>query len=483
MCVLSRGTGGKESSAGAADETGDMRRFRSLIAAVLCFVLVAAGLAPEARAEGELPFELTAPVGVAVARADSTLPACKVTYGKSEALSEWLALGSDAQKEALTKAGYSECRVFAQVDWAIDDPSDWHYNAYWDTDTGRADIDDNHKNETVLGGWAYVKCPVTKAETDSVTILTDIGNPMDEKDARWNDGKAGTYSKGWAGALKTSQYTTVQDQGSRTRYHVEIDFSKHTLFARVRYGVALVKDGKTEYHFSPWSQLAACGKDADNIAFRLGDIFNIAPEIKDLVFVGKQNGHGPFLQYTAVIPEAIRTAVEEIEADGGFALLVTAVRIAGDSEWTELEDTQRAEDGEHLWDISVLETPERTLDSSTSFELRSCYYIYSEGNEFDSVYTDVITYSGTSPLTPTPDSGEATTTPTPKPTPLPSYMLSGTNPDAKKTCKLCGVCPVQPLGVCLFVWIGAMVFLLLLSIIYSRRTKNVGYEGERTRRK
>lgn len=41
----------------------------------------------------------------------------------------------------------------------------------------------------------------------------------------------------------------------------------------------------------------------------------------------------------------------------------------------------------------------------------------------------------------------------------------------KTKCKLCGICPVQPLGICLFVWIGiALVIIILLIVIIKKAT-------------
>ncbi len=42
---------------------------------------------------------------------------------------------------------------------------------------------------------------------------------------------------------------------------------------------------------------------------------------------------------------------------------------------------------------------------------------------------------------------------------------------AQSKCRLCGICPVQPLGICLFVWIGAAAILAVMIVIYIRAEK------------
>ena len=247
-----------------------MKRIRSRwIATVLCAVLLAALFTPfeTARAAGELPVELTAPTGVSVEwmKGEDSANTCKVTFGKSEALTAWLAKDDAAKKEALTKLGYKTCKIFAQIDWALDDPTEWKYTSVWDSDTGKSGADSEHPNEFVLGEWAYVDVAVTGNEKDTAMILRYMGNPAGMRGTAWNDGYNGTYSKGWGSVIRTSQYSVATENG---KVQAKIDFSKHTLFVRVRFGMALTKDGDDKtvtYAFSDWSTLGVCGKDADKV--------------------------------------------------------------------------------------------------------------------------------------------------------------------------------------------------------------------------
>ena len=41
-----------------------------------------------------------------------------------------------------------------------------------------------------------------------------------------------------------------------------------------------------------------------------------------------------------------------------------------------------------------------------------------------------------------------------------------TDPEQEKSkCKLCGICPVQPLGICLFIWIAVILLIVIILVI------------------
>ncbi|MBO4627140.1 MAG: hypothetical protein J5645_04135 [Lachnospiraceae bacterium] len=449
------------------------------IAAAMCavmLVVLAAPVGTARAAEGELPFELEAPSGVkAEFQGSSSDPsACKVSYTKNASMAEWLAKDDKSRKEALKKLGYSELSVFAQIDWAIDSPSDWKYSDKWDNDTGRASVDAAHPDEYVLGDWAYVKMNCTKEATDTALILRDMGNPGSERDAKWNDGKNGAYSVGWKSVLKTSQYTVVNS-------HVKIDFESHTLFVRVRYGVALKKEGETKatYVFSDWSSLSAYGKDADHVEYHLSEYFD-APQVFNPRFKAKVNGHGPFVVLSVNVPDTVADAIAKVTEAGGYVQIVTQGRIKDpdeEYEWVDLVGGElEVATGDAEWDISGVEQPKHKIGHGTEVELRSQYFIVYAGNEYESAFSEVTTLlvDENTMIVPVPEEGDITPTPTPRPTPIPSWMLSGKNSEEKSECSLCGMCPVQPLGVCLFLWMGGFVVVLILFAIIKHLIKNIG---------
>lgn len=42
---------------------------------------------------------------------------------------------------------------------------------------------------------------------------------------------------------------------------------------------------------------------------------------------------------------------------------------------------------------------------------------------------------------------------------------------AKKKCKVCGICPVQPLGICLFIWIAIILIVVILAFVLLSKGK------------
>lgn len=484
---------------------------RKITSILLAAALVAALWVPAftARAEGELPTEVPKPSAVRIdwLNGEDTLTTCRVSYTKDETLKNWLTQDEETRKAALEAAGYKEDRVFAQIDWSIDSESNWHYNRYWDTDTGLAKDNAEDPGRRVLGDWAYVNAPVTGDDTDSTLIFRIGGDPNDENNTSWQGGGEGASYKGWKGILKTSQYEIVKvdaegkivdgnsetgdnsgetgntdgsaepgdnQQEPETFDRVRIDFSQHTIYVRVRYGIALTtEEGETKYVFSQWSDIALCGKEASNIRYRIAEVF-VAPKIRDAQYIGMQNDHGPFVSFVIDATDEQMDAQDQLEQDGGFVEIIAEGRVAGDEEWTELLGGQGVRNGESEWDISMLDKPERPLGADTTIELRAVYYIYSDA-EYQSPESEVLTVVLNEAGTP------ATPTPTPEDTPTPSApkrssreleeMLSGVKEEEKKeTCGLCGICPVQPLGICLFVWIVVVLTLGLIIVGLVRRS-------------
>lgn len=527
---------------------------------------------------------LTAPVNVRVKSAENADAPnmLTVSYGKDSYLAVWLAQDEATRQAFVAKNGYDDCKVFAQVDWAIDDPKKWNYSDKWDSDTGCVYIDEEHPNEYALGEWAYIDSPCTTAIADSQDIFLEFGNPKDENDIHWNNGKNGDYSIGWSSVLKQSQYTVVKvdsadsgnsgDNGtgegnqsgdgaeSKTGdgdndnendvdtavYRVSIDMEQHTVYVRVRFGLALIKNeensqqgdagdsgntgdngntgdtgntgdadngntdnadnGNTDnadngntndngnpddngnpgengengnggitvtkvYAFSEWSRTAAFGKDAGDPMYRLDEFFT-APEFDKVSFLeADENGFGPYMNYNLVVSEATVEAAKTIEENGGYVKLILEARHLGETEWVELTDYRDVIEGEDrvlLTDLNYGENPE--LDGKP-LELRASYYIYgNDQTEYSSALSDIITCvvdaDGNPVVTP-----EATPTITVAPrsaSELKELLSATVEKPGDNHCKLCGVCPVQPLGICLFVWIGGVIIFLVIIILVAK---------------
>ena len=44
-------------------------------------------------------------------------------------------------------------------------------------------------------------------------------------------------------------------------------------------------------------------------------------------------------------------------------------------------------------------------------------------------------------------------------------------PTEKSKCKVCGICPFQPLGICLFIWLAIILIVVILVIILIAKGK------------
>lgn len=478
----------------------------------------------------ELQALLEAPGSVTVQSANDTdnPSKCIVTYDKSAALTAWLSQDEAVRAALLDSLGYSECKVFAQVDWAIDSLTAWHYSDKWDTDTGHASVDEEHPDEYVLGEWAYIDCPCTTSASDSVEIFQELGNPKDEEDVHWSNGRKGDYSTGWGSVLKESQYKLVTigntdnpdgEENADVTYRAEIPFDQHTVFVRVRYGVKLTvkasesgdngnagdgnadngnagntdngntADGNTGdgngenadgdntpkvvYVFSDWSRTAAYGKEADNPLFHLPELFQ-TPVIENVKYLGVDDtGSGPYIAFTLKASTETVEAAKKIAEDGGFAKIYVEARKAGggDTDWVMLGGEEDIVNGEIKVNLLALGYGNAQSAEMKDIELRALYYVFgSDQNEYETVPTEIVQLRLTEGDDPslTPEISP-TSAPTPTSSPYLKELLSETVEKKKDThCKICGVCPVQPLGICLFVWIAGVPLLLLIILLIMR---------------
>ena len=227
------------------------------------------------------------------------------------------------------------------------------------------------------------------------------------------------------------------------------------------------------YAFSEWSRTAAYGKEADNPLFHLPELFQ-TPVIEDVKYLSVDDtGSGPYIVLTLKAPAETVEAAQKIAEDGGYAKVYVEARNAGDgdTDWVMLGGDEEIVNGEIRVNLLELGYGNSQAADKKDIELRALYYIFgSDQKEYESAPTDIVTLKlteGDDPsLTP-----EVTPTPAPTPTSSPylKELLSETVEKKKDTtCKICGVCPVQPLGVCLFVWVGGILALLALILLIAR---------------
>ena len=246
-------------------------------------------------------------------------------------------------------------------------------------------------------------------------------------------------------------------------------------------------DSKIVYVFSDWSRTTAYGALASNPMFHLDELF-AAPEISNVMFIGKDvSGYGPYFVYTLTASDETVEAALSIEAEGGFARIFAEARRVGDTEWVELTGDEAIQNGENKVELSALGWGEDAAEDAKDIEIRTLYCIFgADRSEYDSKFSETVTFA---PVvgrgSDEPSQPDASVTPAATPTSSADLkaLLSETVEKKKDDhCKLCGVCPVQPLGICLFVWVGGIILILALIIFFSRKSEDRKRRRARRRR-
>ena len=373
---------------------------------------------------------------------------CVFSYSVPTSMSAFQTAIDEAEDKAafLAPYGLEDAWYTLQIDWALDDVNDpvsgWHYNKYWDGDKTHG-LGKDSDAKLHCSDWDGIDCGignVTETVND-VWILRGVPN-----DDRLN-GNPETGYIGLKDQLRPDQFTYDYDNEE-----LEIDFTKHTVYARARFVFVVYKagdDGYT-YYFSPWSDTASCGKDAEAYTpIKPGDI--AAPEITDLHMTDKEFNGNPVVAFTLTVPDALAKMGVDASAHGGYIYIETEARVKGDTEWVNMSNTDRdIKPGEmECALLSLLSDEHPSIDKNTPIELR-CRYRCSQAGvdaDVDSEYSKVLVFE-TSEINndpqPTP-TGE----PVPDdPTPTPKAESKDEKKDDK--CPICHFCP-QPLGLCIFI--------------------------------
>ena len=433
-----------------------MKKTLCILTALLLVLSSAAVPVLAEKPEPHLPFELKAPTGAAVVPADD-MPqnTCTVIYGMDSALVEFLEKSDSEIMNIFSRLGYDNFSISAQMDWSIDSMSDWHADELWLT--GGL----NEAGEQCLGEWAYIDLPAEADPVNSAYVFGYLGAPSDPADTVWH-GKGSL--RGWSSVVSEGQYVPADGTD-----FVCMDLDDHTVYVRVRWIVHMIEnvDDDTFEHavVSDWSPVAAIGAEADKAgAFTPYTAETMhAPEVSDLTLTDETVGGGPVVSFMLDVPERLVCDLVVIDYAGGSVTLNAEARINGEGEWKSVQlDKIQIESGRmkaYLSDVAVGET---TAENSL-IELRASYSVQQYDpitmdfiNEFDTPYSETLSIGSSDPHETAAPGGSAAPDPSAEPG---GTAKPGEPGEPEKKCSLCGVCPIQPLGVCLFVWIGAVVLL------------------------
>ncbi|MBP5490128.1 MAG: hypothetical protein J6Y10_05980 [Lachnospiraceae bacterium] len=443
---------------------------RKRLAFVLTLLMLLSLTVPVASADEPNPFVPPAPEHVSVKwmEGNDSPTTCVFSYSVPTSMSAFQTAIDEAEDKAafLAPYGLEDAWYTLQIDWALDDVDDpvsgWHYNKYWDGDKTHG-LGKDSDAKLHCSDWDGIDCGignVTETVND-VWILRGVPN-----DDRLN-GNPETGYIGLKDQLRPDQFTYDYDNEE-----LEIDFTKHTVYARARFVFVVYKagdDGYT-YYFSPWSATASCGKDAVSYKPLTGkDI--AAPEITDLHMTDKEFNDNPVVAYTLTVPDTLAKQAVEVEAQRGSIVIETYARVKGDTDWVRM--------GNCDWEIkpgemecallSLISEEHKKIEKDTPIELRCRYACSQVGVDEDvySEYSKILTFE-TSEI-----GNDSKPTPTAEPTvdePIPTPTPKVEAKDEKKDdkCPLCHFCP-QPLGLCIFIWLIIIVVVVLVAIIVVKK--------------
>ena len=427
-----------------------------------------------------LPFVLEAPKYAFLDRLsdDVTEQNVNAAFTKNASMQEFMNLSQEKRTQALSMNGLATLKVTAQIDWAIDDPTGWHYDDYWDTD---GEDQDGH---LLAGDWAYLDVDPGKEKVCSTVIFEDFGDPEDKKNDSW---KGFGYAKGWKDVLTEDQLTLNEETG-----HYYVNWEEHTLYIRVRYAV-VTEDNDEEnlrnHYFSGWSPVASFGKDVEEYyPYMTADEIPV-PVLADLEVLDGDEETGKLLSFDVSIPKDKEGRdLEEIaartEVYDGLAQLVFSVRF-NEGEWVRcfrdvysgnfqvpisevLKDDEVYQDGSTVEVYAII-----WMEQHLGVNGEWCGDLSTTPSNTIAIGKEDIpaptTYVTPNPDEPTPTEEVTPTIVPPTPTVYNPELPEETIVVEEKKKEICKVCHLeidpQPLGYCMFYWIGGAVALLIIIAI------------------
>ena len=374
----------------------------AVLVSCLCLPVNAAG------SDFKLPFELIPAKTVALSKVyDNHSTDAQFNFSMESDMIKFMQDCEDPDKkeQIFRQLGVEDMWISTQIDWAIDDKNDWHHTEYWDENdaTHYFGIGNDEFGRSRLCEWDIVDLWLYPQSTNECWITRYAGNPADPEEERWNgtdyideeNPANNAHRPGMKDVLKEGQYTIVQDEPGES--HIEIDYNKHTLYARMRYYVVLRGSEKDRYLFSDWSDTAAYGKDAPKWTPPTAETLD-APEISDLFETGEEFNEYPIVGYTLTVPDKLNADLTEITARGGYISISTEARVKGNDEWKELQGDWDVKGGTLYSDILALDGEGKPLYKGTEIEFRARYFCQIRMNnndeviaEFNSRYSDVLT--------------------------------------------------------------------------------------------
>ena len=367
------------------------RFFASLLAACTAAAAVTIPAAAAPQTETELPFALTAPEHITLTYLNGrdSVNTCEIGYSQSAEMSAFFSkfeTDYDKAHAEIREKGFDEVSVTAQIDWSLDSQDDWKVSDYWLSDGYDADF---HQH---LGDWAYISSTYSTDISMSEWIFRWMGNIDDPEDAFWFSNQEGVGPTGWSTVLKEGQYEAFQTDDGHT---AKIDFTKHTLYTRVRWLVTShrFEADDSKVTVSDWSEVAAVGKDAQQKELlKPGDV--AAPVVSNLRYTDKEFNDQPVIAFTLTVDDTLSKQLAQASGTQGSIWLETEAKVQGMSEWYGLQGDWTIKTGEmEMKLIGMEEAAGGRIEPGTPIQFRARYCVSQEGqDDFYSDYSEVLTF-------------------------------------------------------------------------------------------
>lgn len=353
--------------------------------------------------------------------------------------SQIYAFGSDYER-----TGYEAfCRKYdleeyslgfsAQIDYSLNSKNNWQYTSEWDRDNSY--------------GSAFIGYD-EKVQTQEVIAIDSVDSEF----------------------FHTLRPAVVSGQRSNGASKAYLDLIRNTLYFRVRYCICYTPAGESEqkYLFSDWSDVFGYGEKvattADNAPKELP-----APVIDALALLGDD---GNRLTFTLELPQSVYDAdLYYNKHDGNTGTLQAELTVNGEEHVFDVDDGAGKFGGART--LTLPDGLTVSGDDKVSLRVRLANADpLGDGPWSDAIdLTDEVVTTDAVPD----EQGETDEPIAPAPDDDPA-------PKHKSDCKLCGICPFQPLGVCMFVWLAAILVLALLIALLVRKSKK-SKKGKKSKQK
>ena len=294
-----------------------------------------------------------------------------------------------------------------QFDWSIDSRDAFHYDASWDKAGGDYPI------QQLNGSFAEKKEVFWFAYPQSVERC--------------------------AGALKETE-----KDGAAVR---TFDFDAHKLYVRARFMVYVY--ATQECFFSDWSDVYDVGADRGAEAPKIPDTGKDRPVFNNAWL------EGGALCYAVEYPDSIRDTAKALLAGYGAQLsFESQLRVDGGEwqYWTTENDNLPYLSGTRRTGVAEY-ADAKTLE----YRCRLIGHDPSNGSAIITGWSDYATVKD--------GKAEVVKNDDPFGEKAEAQRLKDAEREANK-CKVCGICPFHPFGVCMFIWLGILL-LVVIVIVYN----------------